>query len=81
MNVDDRQDDAPQEPRPDEQPTEPMLRRRLTRSRTDRVIGGVAGGMGRYFNVDPIFFRIGAVALAFVGGCLLYTSPSPRDRS
>ena len=30
--------------------------------------------MGRYFNVDPIFFRIGAVALAFVGGAglLLY---------
>jgi hypothetical protein len=30
--------------------------------------------MGRYFNVDPLFFRIGAVALAFVGGAglLLY---------
>ena len=54
MNVDDRQDDAPQEPRPDEQPTEPMPRRRLTRSRNDRVIGGVCGGMGRYFNVDPM---------------------------
>ena len=74
MNVDDRQDDAPQEPRPDEQPTEPMPRRRLIRSRNDRVIGGVCGGMGRYFNIDPIFFRIGAVALAFVGGAgiLLY---------
>ena len=29
--------------------------KRLTRSRTDRVIGGVCGGLGRYFNVDPIF--------------------------
>ena len=48
--------------------------RRLTRSRNDRVIGGVCGGLGRYFNVDPILFRIGAVALAFVGGAgvLLY---------
>ncbi len=48
--------------------------RRLTRSRTDRIFGGVAGGLGRYFNVDPLFFRIGAIALAFVGGAglLLY---------
>ena len=27
--------------------------KRLTRSRADRVIGGVCGGLGRYFNVDP----------------------------
>jgi phage shock protein PspC (stress-responsive transcriptional regulator) len=48
--------------------------KKLTRSRSDRVVGGVCGGMGRYFNVDPLFFRIGAVALAFVGGAglLLY---------
>ena len=56
-----------------EQPTAPSPKR-LTRSRHDRVVGGVCGGMGRYFNVDPLFFRIGAVALAFVGGAglLLY---------
>jgi len=48
--------------------------KKLTRSRADRVVGGVCAGMGRYFNVDPLFFRIGAVALAFVGGAglLLY---------
>src|SRR3954465_15245426 len=53
---------------PDETP------KKLFRSSRDRVIGGVCGGMGRYFNVDPLFFRIGAVALAFVGGAglLLY---------
>ena len=47
---------------------------RLTRSRGDRVIGGVCGGLGRYFNVDPLLFRIGAVALVFLGGAgiLLY---------
>jgi phage shock protein PspC (stress-responsive transcriptional regulator) len=59
-----------------ERPTEPLPPgpKRLTRSRDDRVVGGVCGGMGRYFNVDPLFFRIGAVALAFVGGAglLLY---------
>lgn len=48
--------------------------RRITRSREDRVLGGVCGGLGRYFNTDPIFFRIGAIALAFIGGAglLLY---------
>jgi phage shock protein PspC (stress-responsive transcriptional regulator) len=61
-----------------EDPTRPLgdgpPPRRLLRSRGDRVIGGVAGGLGRYFNVDPILFRIGFVALAFLGGAgiLLY---------
>ena len=38
--------------------------RRLTRSRGDRIIGGVCGGLGRYFNVDPLLFRIGAIGAA-----------------
>src|SRR6185503_20377969 len=42
--------------------------RRFYRSRRNRLIAGVAGGLGRYFRVDPIFFRIGFVALAFFGG-------------
>jgi phage shock protein PspC (stress-responsive transcriptional regulator) len=57
-------------------PTEPMGSseppadepRRLTRSGSDGVIGGVASGLGRYFSVDPILFRIGFVVLSFVGG-------------
>lgn len=57
---------------PDEQPTthapQPEPPRRLLRSRDERVIGGVCGGLGRYFNVDPLIFRIAAVALIFVGG-------------
>jgi phage shock protein PspC (stress-responsive transcriptional regulator) len=47
-------------------PDEPV--RRLTRSSTDRMIGGVAGGLGRYFDVDPLLFRIGFVVLTFAGG-------------
>jgi phage shock protein PspC (stress-responsive transcriptional regulator) len=60
-------DDAPQTP----QAPEP---RRLTRSGSDSVIGGVAGGLGRYFGIDPILFRIGFVVLAFIGavGVLAY---------
>jgi phage shock protein PspC (stress-responsive transcriptional regulator) len=46
-------------------PPEP---RRLVRVREGRVIGGVCAGLGRYFNVDPIIFRIGAIVLALIGG-------------
>jgi phage shock protein PspC (stress-responsive transcriptional regulator) len=60
----------------DEAPTQPLAQqpRRLFRSRSSRVIGGVCGGLGRYFNVDPIFFRIAAIALTLIGGAgvLLY---------
>ena len=45
--------------------------RRLTRSR-DRVLGGVGGGLGRYFDVDPIIFRIGLVALTVFGGAGIF---------
>jgi phage shock protein PspC (stress-responsive transcriptional regulator) len=67
---------APPPPPASEAPTEPVgpQPRRLLRSRSSRVIGGVCGGLGRYFNVDPILFRIGAIALALIGGAgvLLY---------
>jgi len=42
--------------------------RRLTRSSSDKVLGGVAGGLGRYFDIDPIIFRIGFVVLTLAGG-------------
>jgi phage shock protein C len=42
--------------------------RRVRRSRQDRVIGGVCGGLGRYLEVDPVLLRIAAVALALSGG-------------
>ena len=41
---------------------------RLTRSRTDKVIGGVAGGLGRYFGVDPVWFRLGFAVFTLAGG-------------
>ena len=42
---------------------------RLLRRRTsDRVIGGVAGGLGDYFNVDPLLIRIAFVGLMIFGG-------------
>lgn len=55
-----------QEPKSD--PERGPAPRRLFRSRDDRVVGGVAGGLGKYFDVDPVFFRVGFVATAFLGG-------------
>ncbi|MEY2476322.1 MAG: hypothetical protein QOG87_1637 [Actinomycetota bacterium] len=42
--------------------------RRLTKSRGDRVVAGVAGGLGEYFGVDPVLFRIAFIALSILGG-------------
>jgi phage shock protein PspC (stress-responsive transcriptional regulator) len=40
----------------------------LRRRSSERVIGGVAGGLGDYFNVDPLLIRIGFVGLMIFGG-------------
>lgn len=47
---------------------------RIRRSTDDNVIAGVCGGLGRYFGVDPVFFRLAFVVLAIGGGSgvLLY---------
>jgi phage shock protein C len=38
--------------------------RLLRRSRDDRVIAGVCGGLGRYLGIDPVVVRIAFVVLA-----------------
>jgi phage shock protein PspC (stress-responsive transcriptional regulator) len=40
----------------------------LRRSGTDRVISGVSGGLGQYFGVDPVIFRVLFAVLSFFGG-------------
>lgn len=42
--------------------------RTLRRSTTDRVISGVAGGLGQYFGVEPVIFRVLFAVLSFFGG-------------
>jgi phage shock protein PspC (stress-responsive transcriptional regulator) len=42
--------------------------RSLRRRTSDRVLGGVAGGLGDYFNIDPLLVRIGFVGLMIFGG-------------
>jgi phage shock protein C len=44
---------------------------RLTKSSTDRVIDGVAGGMAAYFGVDPVLVRLVFVLLLITSGGLL----------
>ena len=50
-----------------------MAEKKLTRS-TNKVIGGVCGGLAEYFNIDPTLVRLGFVALSFLagGGLLVY---------
>ena len=58
--------DADDEPMTTEQPQ--AERRFLRRGTDDRVIGGVASGLGDYLNVDPLLIRIGFVGLMVFGG-------------
>ncbi len=47
---------------------------RLYRSSTDRMVGGVCGGLGTFLNIDPIFIRLLFVLLLFGSdfGLILY---------
>ena len=42
------------------------MKKRLTRSTSDKMIEGVCGGLGEYFDIDPTIVR-----LIFAGGLLL----------
>lgn len=49
-------------------PPAPPARPQLRRSRTDKIIGGVNGGLAQYSGIDPLLWRVGFVALALAGG-------------
>jgi len=54
------------------QPTYKQLRR----SRSDRMLGGVCGGIARYFGVDPVAVRVGyAIVAVITGGGALIAYP------
>jgi phage shock protein PspC (stress-responsive transcriptional regulator) len=40
----------------------------LQRSRSDRMLAGVSGGLASYFEIHPAFFRVGFVVLTLLGG-------------
>jgi len=40
----------------------------LRRSRTNRIVAGVCGGLGSFFGVDPFWFRLGFLIAMLPGG-------------
>jgi phage shock protein PspC (stress-responsive transcriptional regulator) len=52
----------------------PRAGARLRLSSTDRKIAGVCGGLGEYFELDPVLFRAAFLVLVLAGGLgiLLY---------
>ena len=59
------------------EPTQSKAPFRLHRSRTDRMIGGVCGGLAESLGVDAGLIRIGPVALTVLGagaGVVLYVA-------
>lgn len=75
-----------------EQPTLPPPHQdldRLRRSVSDRYIAGVAGGLGRHFNIDPTVIRVLLAVLTLFGGagvliyavCWCFVPEEGKDRA
>lgn len=44
------------------------MKKRLFKSNENKMIAGVCGGIGEYFDIDPTLVRLGWVAFCFIGG-------------
>ena len=44
------------------------MEKRLYKSNTNKVIDGVCGGIGEYFNIDPTLVRLAWVVFCALGG-------------
>lgn len=65
--------------------------KRLYRSRTDRMVAGICGGMGEVYGVDPTLIRLGLVFLGLatgivpllvayiIGAIIIPLGPLPED--
>ena len=68
-------------------PPPPTVRPPLRRSVTDRMAGGVCGGLAEHTGIDSLVWRVGFVALAFAGGSgilvylLLWVLMPPGERA
>jgi phage shock protein C len=51
-----------------------MEPKRLYRSRTDKILAGICGGIGKYLDIDPIIIRLIFIVLLFTvgSGILIY---------
>jgi phage shock protein C len=63
-------------------------KKKLYRSRTDSMIAGVCGGLGKYFEIDATLIRLVFVVAAILGGhgilayliCLILIPLEPADK-
>jgi phage shock protein C len=44
------------------------MAKRLQRSRTEKMIAGVCGGLAEYFDIDPTIIRVLWVVITLMGG-------------
>jgi phage shock protein C len=44
------------------------MKKRIYRSRKEKLVGGVCGGISNYFDVDPVLIRLIFLALLLIGG-------------
>ena len=49
-------------------PGDRVMEKRLYRSRTDRTLAGVCGGIAEYLGWDPTLVRVGWIILTLLGG-------------
>lgn len=63
------------------------MEKRLYRSRKNRMVAGVCGGVGEYFGIDPTMIRLGTVLLICFAGsgilayiiCAIVIPDAPAD--
>jgi phage shock protein C len=59
---------GPAEPGPPPGSPAPAQRAAVRRSRSERVIAGVCGGLGRYLGIDPVLLRVAFIILSLANG-------------
>jgi len=63
------------------------LEKKLYKSKKNKMLGGVCGGLGEYFKIDPTLVRLGFVALCMLAGggiiayvlCLIIVPEAPES--
>ena len=73
---------------PTDQPARPAFpaRPQLRRSGSEKILGGVCGGLAAHTGIDPLLWRVGFVALTVAGGAgvlvylLLWVLMPPAER-
>ena len=74
VSEEDSEDPPPGETEPEEAADEQAGEKRkfrwpaLRRSKEDRLVAGIAGGLGDLFRIDPVIIRVGFIVLTLFGG-------------